>query len=64
MRVIGVLADRLVGIVAPRVTAAALSQTCWFTNCFCTIHQMWARYCCIANGRYSCTPCQWFGTKC
>ena len=64
MRMMSIMADRLLGLVAPRVTAAASSQTCWSTNCYCINHEYWARYCCITNGRQACTPCQQSGVKC
>ena len=64
VRGIGVLADRLLALAAPRVTAAAVSQDCWSTNCYCINGQYWARYCCIIDDRLGCTPCQESGVKC
>ena len=59
MRIAGTLADRLLGLVSPRVTAAALGpSTCWTTQCApCINHRTLVRTCCIINDRYGCTPC-------
>ena len=65
MRVLNVFADRLLAIVAPRVTASAIGiNNCYYLNCFCSNHIMFQQYCCFINGRHECTPCQNFTVKC
>jgi hypothetical protein len=62
MRVVGRLADRMLALVAPQVTAAA--SNCWTTECFCSNHREFVRTCCIINDRLGCTPCQLNGNSC
>ena len=68
MRMMNVLTDRLLEMVAPRVTAAASSRTdyCYFVNCQCisTLHEMLQQYCCFTNGRHECSPCENWGATC
>jgi len=65
VRVISMFADRVLEMVAPRVTAAASSQTnCYFINCYCANHEMLQQYCCFINGRHYCSPCQNYLAKC
>ena len=64
VRTIAGLADRLLGLVAPRLTAAANTEFCSTTECFCSNHRQFVRTCCLINDHFSCTPCQLSGASC
>lgn len=51
MRIIAMLADGLLSLVAPRITAAA--ESCWEVSCGCINHVEYLKLCCPG----SCTSC-------
>ena len=59
MQTIGKLADRLLGLVAPNATVAALgSSDCWNERCFCSNHVLTIRTCCLNINHIICGGCR------
>ncbi|MCP3784060.1 hypothetical protein NLX85_11845 [Micromonospora sp. A3M-1-15] len=59
-RMVTTLADRIVGMVVPRVEARA-SDTCYEKFCYCRGLSLYTQWCCPA---YPCKPCRYVGEGC
>ena len=49
MRALGLLADRMLSVVAPRIGAAAICQGCFSEPCYCSGGFEYNKTCCFVN---------------
>ncbi|WP_090933045.1 hypothetical protein [Nonomuraea jiangxiensis] len=64
-RLVNKLADRLVGMVAPKAHAsAAAALICSEVFCYCQGARYFAKQCCYQNGKYECYVCRFVGNGC
>jgi hypothetical protein len=57
MRTIASISDRLLSLVAPRITAAGCGT---LVGCYCRNHVVWEKVCCGSE----CSPCFPSGRSC
>jgi len=59
------LADRLVGVVAPKARAQAACSGCFERTCYCSGIRLYKKHCCyVSNCRYECGNCVFVGNGC
>lgn len=65
-RAITALADRMIGLVAPRATAQAACGFCSPVFCYCQGARYYQKSCCVSADckRYSCGACRFVGYGC